>query len=534
MFSTATRNLVEEIDDGSLVPVSSLIDSDKLVPLSLVVKRKRFWIWQKPKYLPTDFTLSDVLTGDTPLTPVVVKTDFLKYQGTFGDNKSGNIESNLVAVNLKVEGKDTSKLQSSFGSLKKEEVDVQKLLRDSKDKLLDMSHCLIQQTREKSREVFVVVKERIVTTQPCSVIEEVQQGGQFGELLSFCGPKSTQVSVKENSSLHKDSNVSLEIPAHTVIAYGIIELEIKLNGHYELCLMSDTLGGFEVDGPVKKSLVGVSGARDDTPKKSCFQRELEKLSRHFQLLSVLPADTRSSLLQLLKTTMEDRETVSVMESVLDQMCTGKTADLGEVKEVSQMQTVQAILNLLEHSDSSPTHFLLSDSSQTPSLSDSSQTPSLSDSSQTPSLSDSSQTPSLSDSSQTPSLSDSSPTHSLLSDSSQTPTLLNATHLIVSAMDGMTDEGLSVLGSCCSPPVLQALQILVQHVAAGSGETLSLRDAGLAVLTEEELYQRTESLFGHSEVTLKREEDTLRTEMKDQPGYLPLVMSITVKGLASLV
>ncbi|XP_064883518.1 gasdermin-E-like isoform X2 [Oncorhynchus nerka] len=489
MFSTATRNFVEEIDDdGSLIPVSSLIDSDKLVPLSLVVKRKRFWIWQKPKYLPTDFTLSDVLTGDTPLTPVVVKTDFLKYQGTFGDNKSGNLESNLVAVNLKVEGKDTSKLQSSFGSLKKEEVDVQKLLRDSKDKILDMSHCLIQQTREKSREVFAVVKERIVTTQPCSVIEEVQQGGQLGELLSFCGPKSTQVSVKENSSLHKDSTVSLEIPAHTVIAYGIIELEIKLNGHYELCLMSDTLGGFEVDGPVK-SLVGVSGARDDTPKKSCFQRELEKLSGHFQLLSVLPADTRSSLLQLLKTTMEDREAVSVLESVLDQMCPGKTADLGEVKEVSQMQTVQAILNLLEHSDSSPTHSLLSDSSQTPSL---------------------------------------------LSDSSQTRSLLNATHLIVSAMDGMTDEGLSVLGSCCSPPVLQALQILVQHVAAGSGETLSLRDAGLAVLTEEELYQRTESLFGHSKVTLKREEDTLRTEMKDQPGYLPLVMSITVKGLASLV
>uniref|UniRef100_A0AAZ3SKF1 Non-syndromic hearing impairment protein 5 n=1 Tax=Oncorhynchus tshawytscha TaxID=74940 RepID=A0AAZ3SKF1_ONCTS len=458
MFSTATRNFVEEIDDGSLIPVSSLIDSDKLVPLSLVVKRKRFWIWQKPKYLPTDFTLSDVLTGDTPLTPVVVKTDFLKYQGTFGDNKSGNFESNLVAVNLKVEGKDTSKLQSSFGSLKKEEVDVQKLLRDSKDKILDMSHCLIQQTREKSREVFAVVKERIVTTQPCSVIEEVQEGGQLGELLSFCGPKSTQVSVKENSSLHKDSNVSLEIPAHTVIAYGIIELEIKLNGHYEL----------------------------------------EKLRGHFQLLSVLSADTRSSLLQLLKTTMEDREAVSVLESVLDQMCTGKTADLGEVKEVSQMQTVQAILNLLEHSDSSPTHSLLSDSSQTPSLSDSSQT------------------------------------HSLLSDSSQTPTLLNATHLIISAMDGMTDECLSVLGSCCSPPVLQALQILVQHVAAGSGETLSLRDAGLAVLTEEELYQRTESLFGHSKVTLKREEDTLRTEMKEQPGYLPLVMSITVKGLASLV
>lgn len=44
--------------------------------------------------------------------------------------------------------------------------------------------------------------------------------------------------------------------------------------------------------------------------------ELEKLSGHFQLLSVLSAATRSSLLQLLKTTMVDREAVSVLESVV--------------------------------------------------------------------------------------------------------------------------------------------------------------------------------------------------------------------------
>eukprot|EP00063_Salmo_salar_P044464 XP_014019299.1 PREDICTED: non-syndromic hearing impairment protein 5 homolog [Salmo salar] len=203
----------------------------------------------------------------------------------------------------------------------------------------------------------------------------------------------------------------------------------------------------------------------------CVLVELEKLSGHFQLLSVLSAATRSSLLQLLKTTMEDREAVSVLESVLDQMCDGETPDLGDLQE-SERETVQAILDLVDQCVGKDEDEFRS-------------------------------------------------------------SLLSAVHLIVSAMDGMTDEGLSVLGSCCSPPVLQALQILVQHVAAGSGETLSLRDAGLAVLTEEEVFGRTESLFGHSKVTLKRE-DTLRTEMKDQPGYLPLVMSITVKGLASLL
>lgn len=39
-----------------------------------------------------------------------------------------------------------------------------------------------------------------------------------------------QVSLKENGSLSKDSNVTMEIPTHTTIAYALIELEIKHDG----------------------------------------------------------------------------------------------------------------------------------------------------------------------------------------------------------------------------------------------------------------------------------------------------------------
>lgn len=47
------------------------------------------------------------------------------------------MDANFVNVSsVTLEGKDSSKLQTSFGSLKKEEVDVQKLLRDSKDRLV--------------------------------------------------------------------------------------------------------------------------------------------------------------------------------------------------------------------------------------------------------------------------------------------------------------------------------------------------------------------------------------------------------------
>lgn len=68
MFALATRNFVEEVEDnGSLIPVTSL--NDTIALLTVVVRRRRFWCWQKSKYLPTDFNLNDILTGDTPIKP---------------------------------------------------------------------------------------------------------------------------------------------------------------------------------------------------------------------------------------------------------------------------------------------------------------------------------------------------------------------------------------------------------------------------------------------------------------------------------
>lgn len=41
-----------------------------------------------------------------------------------------------------------------------------------------------------------------------------------------------QFSLKENASLSKDSDITMEIPIHTTLAYALLELEIKHNGHY--------------------------------------------------------------------------------------------------------------------------------------------------------------------------------------------------------------------------------------------------------------------------------------------------------------
>uniref|UniRef100_UPI0037E9219C gasdermin Eb n=1 Tax=Semicossyphus pulcher TaxID=241346 RepID=UPI0037E9219C len=472
MFATAARNFVEEVDHGGwLIPVSSLNDTVNL--LSVVVKRKRFWIWQRPKYLPTDFHLNDILTGDTPIQPVSIETDFIKYDGTYGENMKGSVNANVFDhSSFNVEGKDSSKLQSSFGSLKKEELDVQKLLRDSKNRLLDMSHGLVQQTMEKHRQVFGIVKERIVTTQPCSVIEEVQQGGNCGGRLSFCGGKSPKVSLKENGSLRKDSDVTMEIPIHTTIAYALIELEIKHDGRFELCLLSDTKGGFEVDGPASNQLLGASRAPMSPSESSHLKEELEQLGEHFQVLSALPATTRASLLQHITKVMENKEAVSSLQQVLEQMCQGKRPVLEEVTATeSHKKSIQAVLDLLEQCGQT-------ESAQ----------------------------------------------------ANQSTAVLAALHLITSAIDEMTHECYAVFWMCCSFTGLQTLKKLV-HCVSENGE-LPLSSSGLATPTED-VYEKTEHLFASCQVSLKRDGDTVKTEIHQQPGHRPLVLCIAIKGLASL-
>ena len=65
---------------------------------------------------------------------VVKVTDFLKYSGTFGDKMGTLVETGVGVANVSLEGRSSAKLQSSFGSLRKEELDVRKLLQDSKHK----------------------------------------------------------------------------------------------------------------------------------------------------------------------------------------------------------------------------------------------------------------------------------------------------------------------------------------------------------------------------------------------------------------
>ncbi|XP_022049968.1 gasdermin-E-like isoform X2 [Acanthochromis polyacanthus] len=351
MFSKATANFVHQIDhEGSLIHVSRLNDSPKLIPMALVVKRKRIWFWQKPKYQPTDFTLSDLLQGDEELIPGVSEADFVSYKGSYGDKISGKLDAEAGSVSLSMKGQGASKLQSCFGKLKKEELDVRKLLRDSDNRLVNMEHTLVQQLHKRA-DVLAVVKERIFTTTSCFITQTNKEQCNFQGVLGLVGMlgNTIKVCVKDRNSIELDSDVSLEIPSGTVIAYSINELEIKKNGKYGICLQPGTIGGFEADTAL------MPDDYLDMVDSRCIGSEKMDLFP----LAELQQSTRCDFTKRLQETLKDRSALSCLQCVLEELSSGETL---EEDSESPRTSVSALLDQLGPDEFAPlkaAHLLVS-------------------------------------------------------------------------------------------------------------------------------------------------------------------------------
>uniref|UniRef100_A0A8D1K0D1 Gasdermin E n=1 Tax=Sus scrofa TaxID=9823 RepID=A0A8D1K0D1_PIG len=336
MFAKATKNFLREVDTGgNLTAVSNLNDSDKLQLLSLVTKKRRFWCWQKPKYQFLSVTLGDVLTEDQILSPVVVESDFVKYEGRFENHTRGALKTALGKAKLTLGGKGFVESQSSFGTLRKQEVDLQQLIRDAQGRTIDLKNPVLQQVLERKNEVLCVLTQKIVTTQKCVISEHVQMEkcGVVGIQL-----KTVQVSVMDRGNISKGSNVVLEIPAPTTLAYGVIELYLRVDGQFVPLLelgfwdMTDALQGASVvDEPL-----GV------------LKQVTWLLKRNVHPFAELPEQQQTALNDVLQEVLFDEEMLVVLEQVCDSVASSRLlpplAGLGELKP-SQQQQLMAFLQL---------------------------------------------------------------------------------------------------------------------------------------------------------------------------------------------
>lgn len=481
---------------GDLIPVSHLNASDKLQLLGLVTKRKKFWCWQKPKYHFLAVSLSDVLTEDTPIKPVIVESDFAKYMGKFEDVVQGSIETSFGKISLGAGAKGSVESQSSFGNLRKQEVDLQQLMKDVKDRMINLNSSLLQQVIERKREVLCILREKIITTQRCTISEHIQTEEKVGSLLG-CSTKIVKVSVSDSGSMMKDSNVILEIPPATAIAYGVIELFIKCDGQFEFCLLDEQQGGFEresTEGSMSPHSVlfrdtsflyhpdavdsGMySGAENPIPSHTSLnvlKEDLSQLKAQFQPFVKLPEDKQRALYKSLLELLLHEETLTALEDVLDALCTGNKPDLKELK-LAQHQDLADFLQLV----GCPVQDELL----------------------------------------------------LQNYQLQDEELLSAAHLLISAISELSDYTLVLLRACSDLQVVPALCRL-PYIASADG-TLALSSPLVATLTDRGRFDVVQRLFASTNIHLEKTESSVKAVTMREPRFFPLVLYVALFGLYSL-
>ncbi|NXP60531.1 GSDME protein, partial [Chloropsis cyanopogon] len=489
MFAKATKNFVRETDSGGdLIPVSHLNASDKLQLLSLVTKRRKFWCWQKPKYHFLTVTLNDVLTEDKPIKPVIVESDFAKYMGKFEDFVQGSIETSFVKINLGAGGKGYVENESSFGNLRKQEVDLQQLMKDVKDRTIDLNSSLLQQVIERKREVLCILREKIITTQRCTISEHIQTEEKVSGTMG-CAAKTIKVSVSESGSLLKDSSVILEIPPATTIAYGVIELFIKHNGQFEFCLLDEQQGGFEkesTEGSADGSFLYQPDAVDNemyseaenlVPSDasiSILKQDLSRLKTQFQPFVKLPEDKQRALHKTLCELLLHEEMLTALGDMFDDICSGDKPDLKELK-LEQQRDLLDFLQLLGFSLQSE---LLLQKYQP-----------------------------------------------------QDEELFSAAHLLISAISELPDDTLVLLRACCDLQVVPALCCLPSVTSADG--TVALSSPLVATLTDRGRFEVVQRLFASSNINLEMTESSVRAVTMKEPRFFPLVLYVALYGFHAL-
>nr|XP_060638056.1 gasdermin-E [Anolis sagrei ordinatus] len=500
MFAKATKNFVKEVDSGGdLIPVPSLNNLDNLQFLSLVTKKKKMWCWQKPKYYLLSVTLNDVLAKGEPIEPVVAESDFVKYEGKFEDYVTGSIETSFGRINLGAGGRGVVKSQSSFGNLKKQEADLQHLLKDVKGRAINIQHTLLQQMLERKHEVLCILTERIVTTQKCLISEHVQTEEKIASMVGI-STKVIKVSVSEDGNVIKDSNVILEIPAPTAIAYGVIELYIKRDGQFEFCLLHEQQGGFEKESAEERSfpsvafrdslfphiLDAVDNEKQSDPENlipsdaslSILTKDVLHIKTQFQPFVKLSEENQDALYRILCELLLREEVVTQLEDVLDNICSADNPELVVMPNLKPPEKT-TIEEFLQHLGIS---LLKKELKQ--------------------------KVPPL-----------------------QNKELLLAAHFLLSAVAELSDYALVLLRACCD---LQVLRILCRLPDMTSSDgTLTLEDPMLAPLADAGKFWLVQRLFALSNINLEMTESSIRAVTTKKPRFFPIILYIALYGLCAL-
>ncbi|XP_026098953.1 gasdermin-E-like isoform X2 [Carassius auratus] len=523
MFDKATKKLVRQIDpNGSLIAASSLNDSGKLQPLAVVQKTHKAWFWQQTKYKPTGFKLNDLLEGD-PIKPVCEEKEIASIEGEYNNSITGSGEVGGSAACLKANGEGSSKLSLSLMKLKKEYVDIPALLKLTRGRRLDLKSSFFKHSLPKNM-AFTLLKERIFTTHDCSISHAGLEKASCQASADF-----VQVYAKDRFEIQSGSKTSLHIPPETVMAYSVIEMRIESDGYFDLDILdlaSDDIS--ENPNPTFSEVDGQWPQMQEGFPLTTLKNALADVQTRFLALADLSAESRSSILLLLRKILMDRSVLSALVDRLEELRSGEDPCFLNNESEKQSPIIDEFVDLLKGEK-------LCKSGLTTSTSLSSyngcqiSTANHSDPLVAPELNGSSPIP------KEQSGCDMAVSHQnecSTEASRESMERISVMEMLINALEELTDAGLDLLEQFCTSEALQSLQDLVIHLT--TRDMPIYKDSMPVFLQSDDEFNRVEELFKSCNVLLKKENDTLTTEITCKEGFLPMVLCVAIHGLASFV
>uniref|UniRef100_UPI00398EE176 gasdermin-A3-like n=1 Tax=Pristiophorus japonicus TaxID=55135 RepID=UPI00398EE176 len=313
MFREATQSIVEEIDsDGyTLIPLSSLYQSDCCKPLHLLTKKEGFLFFTKDKYVATRYKVTDILKDGPDSDFEWESSDISCYIKSFSVSGNASVGASVGVVEAGVDALGSASSSVSV-DMKKRTISAIRLLEASKTRKVDRGHSLVNQLRNNH---VYIISEVVEADKPCSLKSTSQaSSGIKAGFKALKAKLGFGISVKEE----------LSIPAGTTIAYKVLELRITSDDTFAFSVSSRSHN--KLSSPDLRAMIVIALV------------ELTKLSKDVSL-------------QFLNAILENlvlSDNLPVLETMLDQVCEGLQPDLQvlDLMEDENRACVEKMLGLL--------------------------------------------------------------------------------------------------------------------------------------------------------------------------------------------
>ncbi|XP_055512686.1 pejvakin-like [Leucoraja erinacea] len=325
MFYSTTKKIVSEMDseDSALFPVKSPLDSPKCKPLHLVIKKTQNFFFSRENYVPTSFTLTDILIDgqdlDFGLSSSIIAC-FSESSSTSVGAQAG-VDVDCVDVGAHVSGNSSDAMSSV--EMRKHTISDRTLLDVVKDRKVNREHPFVKHM--KNNTVYVIL-EVIETEHACSVNSSAK---------AETGMKVLMKLLKTEADLSVSKERKLTFPAGTSIAYKVSELMISPTDTLELnwdvhfqgpdVSTSPSSSGCDQKPPPAASLAVLTNMCAD--KKTLFLNVILEILRHSDSLAVLD----EMLDQILDGVQPDLQVLDQMEED-NRVCVEKMLDLLGIKK----------------------------------------------------------------------------------------------------------------------------------------------------------------------------------------------------------